>query len=214
MCGGLWQAFGVFNLDKYDMKINKPLKISELAPPTTLPQEKQEFAGVFFIAHGDLNECIKGVNGQGTDFWKRALFRSFFSFVELTSFRLRYLLLAGSKDGTLNLSPEEILILQEQTPELNDKGAVQLRNRFFTFEAYLRFTLNTYVKHLNVKDAPNFGDSGWEAMKKSVVIRNLLTHPRTIAHLFISEEELKDLNTAINWYFKTMAQLIADWKRE
>lgn len=203
-----------FDLEKCDMKINKPLKISQLAPPTTLSQERQEFAAVFLIAHSDLNDCIEGVNARSTDFWKRALFRSFFSFVELTSFRLRYLLLASSKDGTLELSPDEILILQEQVPELSDKGAVQLRNRFFTFEAYLRFTLNTYVKHFNVKEPPDFGGSGWEAIKRSVVIRNLLTHPRTIEHLFISEEELKDLNTAINWYFNSITQLIKEWNRE
>jgi hypothetical protein len=105
-------------------------------------------------------------------------------------------------------------VLQEQTPELNDRGTVQLRNRFFAFEAYLRFTLKTYAKHFNVKEAPEFGNGGWEAMTKSVLVRNLLTHPRTYQHLFISAEELKDLETAINWYFKTITQLIADWNQE
>ena len=196
------------------MKISKPLKITELAPPASLPQEKQEFAGMFFIAYSDVDVCIKGVNRENTDFWKRALFRAFFSFVEFTAFRLRYLLLAGFKDGTLKLSPEEVLILQEQTPELNDRGTAQLRNRLFGFEAYLRFTLKTYAKHFDVKEAPDFGDGGWEAMSKSVIVRNLLTHPRTYQHLFISNEELKDLNTGINWYFKTIHQLIRDWSPE
>lgn len=196
------------------MKIKKPLKLNELAPPATLTQERSEFAGVYLIAYSDLKEAMKGVNAGSSDFGKRVLFRSFFSFVELISFRLRYLLLAGFKDGIYKLSPEEVLILQEQTAELNDKGAVQIRNRFFTFEVYLRFTLNAYVKHFNVKEAPSFGDVGWEAFKRSVVIRNLLTHPRTIQHLFVSEEELKDLNTAINWYVETIVKLIKDWHQE
>jgi hypothetical protein len=45
-------------------------------------------------------------------------------------------------------------------------------------------------------------------MKRSVVVRNLLTHPRTIEHLFISDDELGDLNAAMNWYFKIIKQLI------
>jgi hypothetical protein len=92
---------------------------------------------------------------------------------------------------------------------LSTTGAPTLTRRSMSiFEAYLRFTLNTDVKHFNIEEAPNFGDSGWEAMKKSDVIRNLLTHPRTTEHLFISNEELKDLKTAINWCFKTITQLI------
>lgn len=190
------------------MKIKKPLKASELAPPTTLSQEKQEFAAIFMLAYSDVETCIKRVNEDHTDFWKRSLFRSFFSLVEFTSFRLRYLLLAGFKDGSLTLSPEEILTLQEQTPELNGSGGIRLKNKFFAFEDYLKFTLKTYAKHFEIAELDNFSDGGWDAMRRSVVIRNLLTHPRTIAHLFISENELGDLNTAMNWYFKIIKQLI------
>ncbi len=166
---------------------------------------------MFFIAYSDIDVCIKRVNEDHTDFWKRSLYRSFFSFVEFTAFRLRYLLLAGLKDHTLTVSPEETLILQEQTPELNDKGNVKLKARFFSFEAYLRFTIETYARHFDIKGAQNFDSDGWEAMKKSVVVRNLLTHPKTLEHLFISDKELADLNTAINWYFKIIKELISNW---
>jgi hypothetical protein len=193
------------------MKIRKPITQDELAPPANLPQEKQEFAAMYLIAYSDIETCIKRVNEDHTDFWKRSLFRSFFSFVEFTGFRLRYLLLAGLNDRTLTLSPEETLILQERTPELTEKGVLRLKNRFFSFEAYLRFTLQTYAKHFTVGDI-DFSVDGWEAMKKSVVVRNLLTHPKTMQHLFVSKDELADLNKAMDWYFKTMRQFIVNWR--
>lgn len=194
------------------MKIKKPLTQEELAPPANLPQEKQEFAAMYLIAYSDVETCNKRVKEDHTDFWKRSLFRSFFSFVEFTAFRLRYLLLAGLNDHTLTLAPEEILILQERTPELTEKGVVKLKNRFFSFEAYLRFTLQTYAKHFNVGGTIDFGVDGWEALKKSVVVRNLLTHPKTMEHLFVSDAELVDLNKAMDWYFTTMRLFIANWR--
>jgi hypothetical protein len=192
------------------MKIRKPLTPDDLAPPANLSEEKQEFAAMYLIAYSDIKTCIESVNEDCTDFWKRSLFRSFFSFVEFTAFRLRYLLLAGLKDHTLKLSPEEILILQERSADLTDKGVLKLKNRFFSFEAYLRFTLQTYAKHFNVGTV-DFGVEGWKAMKKSVVVRNLLTHPKTMEHLFVSEDELAALNRAMDWYVKTMRRFIENW---
>jgi hypothetical protein len=134
------------------MKIKKPLKPNELAPPSTLSQEKQEFAAIFLIANGDVDTCIKRVNEDHTDFWKRSLFRSFFSLVEFTSFRLRYQLLAGFKDNSVKLAPEEILILQEQTPELNERGGIKLKSRFFPLRrilnSRLRLLLNILISRM------------------------------------------------------------------
>ena len=196
------------------MKVQKPLERKELAASQSLSAEKLEFAAMYMFALQDLQTSVDYLNSEKSEFWRRIVVRSVFSFVEFTSFRLRFLLLAGANDGTFQLSPDELLLLKDELPDLNENGNIRSRDNFFRFEKYFKFTLKLSAKYFQPTQQPDFGDGGWEALRESLKVRDLITHPKTWEHLSVSEEEVTKLEKGLDWYIDTLSLLISTWSTE
>lgn len=95
-------------------------------------------------------------------------------------------------------SPEEILILQEQEPYL-DNGKVSLRERFIPIEKNIQFAFAAYARAHKAAFKIDCGGSGWQDFKKLCTIRNRITHPRKGEELVISDEELKSIKRALDF---------------
>ena len=68
-----------------------------------------------------------------------------------------------------------------------------------------------YARALNPDYRPKFSDHGWNCRLKAKKIRNRITHPKNIAELKISHQEMTTIDTGEQWYIKTGTEPLMPW---
>lgn len=153
----------------------------------------------------DLNDLqqffdAKYLNDQ---FYRKLLVRNIFSVIESYLFITRQLIklkaLNNLNDQNCNLTYEELAILNEKVVTLTDKGETKTNDTFYSFEPSLRFTLNCFAKIFNL-DKPDYGDNGFEKLKRMSKRRNDLTHPKIAEKQIVTDEEVQDLVSGLQWF--------------
>ena len=47
----------------------------------------------------------------------------------------------------------------------------------------------------------DFGDGGWEALKKAILVRNRITHPKCIGDMHVSDSDVETAQAGFFWLF-------------
>ena len=158
---------------------------------------------VYGILSADMDAVMVYGTTHPTPFTHRTVVRTFFSMVEGLAFQMRQVTLA-TLEPYGRLSVAEIALLREERYSLNSKGEPQTKESFQPALSSLLFTLRNYVKNHGASFTPNVSHHGWQAMQRSVDIRNRVTHPRSVADLSLSEEDQKKLVDASHWWKRTL----------
>jgi hypothetical protein len=99
---------------------------------------------------------------------------------------------------------KERLLLTGFVAELNERGKVEWRPAKHKTQAAIRFALDLVGRGLVGKQRQvNYGDGGWEALKKAIDVRDRLVHPKVSEDVNVSDAELKLVRRAHKWFKET-----------
>lgn len=153
----------------------------------------------------DLDELIDPVNKdhQGA---RRAFIRGMFALFEAMTYRMKANALAF---GSAKLEPSEVLLLEEREFSLEDNGNLKQRSPKLRTLPNLRFTFAMLVKASEIDWAPSYDGPGWAAVKESILTRDRLTHPRTLADVTVSDGQMVSASKALMWFTATQVKLLS-----
>lgn len=172
----------------------------------TRSEAVSELKALWSVLATDLDEASAYGRSNNTKYAQRALVRAHFALIEGLSYALRQVTLA-SLYGTKLLSEDEVVLLREERPSIDDQGRTKSNPQFLKFPDNLLFSIRCYVKNHGAKFEPDRSGSDWEAMRKAVKIRDRVTHPKTTASLELSDVDLKTFVDAAAWWKKTMLDM-------
>jgi hypothetical protein len=138
------------------------------------------------------------------EFWKRSMVRAAFAYFEGVIQVIREVALKRHHDGVVNLSPEDLNVLSGKQVEIDPTGNLTTRRSRTDHTANLiAYVLRLLLKLSGASEEEInkvFGDHGWEQLKKVMEVRNRLVHPKNVAQLTVTEEELKQCLASVEWF--------------
>jgi hypothetical protein len=144
------------------------------------------------------------VNSQ---FYRRFLIRGIISVIEtylnITNEIIKIKVIV---DPNIQLRWEELAILNEKTVRLNDRGKVRITDEFHRLEPKLKFTLTKFAEVFDM-EAPDFQTQDFDKLKQLIKRRNQFTHPKTLDHLFVTNNEVKDIIQSFSWFLSVHGQI-------
>jgi hypothetical protein len=147
-------------------------------------------------------------HAEDSAFNRRNLFRVFFAAVEGCVFDVKQTLLEAA--GDIGYSDAEISLLREESYELTDNGEVIARQKFLRVEDNFLFAMNLLTSPLEERFNVDRSSSGWRAFCQSVRVRNRLTHPKYAEALTVTDEELRALRQAMDWFRIVLADALQE----
>lgn len=132
-------------------------------------------------------------------FFVRSLVRTFFAEVEAISYSMRMAALDLHRQGYLDLSLGEQLLLAEVSYTL-EKGKVRELPRFNSFLDNLRLRYRIFLRAFGIEQDLQVDDHRWSSFKMASAIRDAITHPKDIEEFEPSNEAMKHLGQAIAWF--------------
>jgi hypothetical protein len=177
---------------------------------------KLDLLGWILESGEDLTKCAEECRKGESGFWRRTYYRTAFAHIEGSLNCLKRVILHDHERGLITLSVEQTLVLREVVPHVKDDGTVIGRQAFVdpirTTRALFRM-----CQQLTPNFAPDYGDSGWDAFRKALIVRHRLTHPRGPSDLEISDEEFLSAKTALHWFSHALIEmhnLVAEKEKE
>jgi hypothetical protein len=142
-------------------------------------------------------------------FWRRTAVRAIFALIEGVVYRMKQLAYeVHAYEGTLLPSADVASLLLEESYELNDKGVAITRPNYPQIEKNIKFAFASVARAYNITYQLNFGDVRWDAFKKTLKVRNRLTHPKNTQDLIVSDEEAAIMMVAYIWFLSSMKALV------
>lgn len=138
---------------------------------------------------------------------RRAYIRALFSMIDALTHCLKRDSLYLAEGEGLSLTDKERRVLKGEFLKRDQSGQVKTVDAFLSISQGIRVTFSFYA-YMNYVDYTIDEESeGWESLIKAVKIRNRITHPKKHEDLEISDEELKRIDSAGNWFIHTMADV-------
>lgn len=144
--------------------------------------------------------------GSPSEFATRTFVRSFFAYVEGVLYGLRRVA-ATSLEGTDILTEKHADKLKEQKRIVQDNGDVQLVEKFYPLADSLRFVLRCYGASYGLRYESSSGIE-WESMLAAIKIRDRLMHPKSVASLAVTPEEITSIYQARTWWSESVRELL------
>lgn len=163
-------------------------RYSDYNNPNLLPEEK---------------DILENIKSDYIYFRRRNYVKTVFSSIEGILFSMKRILLSHSK----NLTDEEIVKLQEYKLVGPNEHKLKKEIFFLRTDENVKFVIRTYEKVKTKGIVTNLKCNDWERFKKSIEIRNRITHPKHSKDLLISEEEMKIVEQAHDWFFDVFHNL-------
>jgi hypothetical protein len=162
----------------------------------------KDFMGMLTILSMDLLETYERI--QTDPFHqpaRRAWVRTFCSQVEAFAFGTKQMLASFGEFPWIKLTPHDVLLLREQAYEITNNGEVKLKGeRFVPIQTNLKFIARIAARALEFDYQLDTNSDGWRALVATFGIRNRLVHPKAAADLIVTDDELKVVTAAQNWF--------------
>jgi hypothetical protein len=151
--------------------------------------------------------CLHKAKTKGSQFDRRNLVRSTFAAGEGITWALKRYALQREVQGHFSFPPGDRALLSEMNYELDASGHVNERPARLTLKANIRFAVSAFVRanHLPFDLTTDGGE--WEAFGKAIKIRDRLMHPKSLADIHVSDEELAVVQESIEWWVRTIDTL-------
>ena len=133
---------------------------------------------------------------------RRLLVRTVFAFIEAVMFNLK-ITAVGSKRAD-SFSAGEMALAKEEDYELDDSGAVKIRSARIRFLSNFRFAFTVAAKASGSDYKIDVGGTGWQSLRDTVPVRDRLMHPKRVADLAVTDEEIRSLMRAFEWVEKEL----------
>jgi hypothetical protein len=101
----------------------------------------------------------------------------------------------------VKLTPHDVLLLREEAYEITSGGEVKLKgDRFVRMDTNLKFIAKTAARALEFEYELDTKGEGWQGLLATFAIRNRLVHPKAAADLIVTDEEVRTVMSAQNWF--------------
>jgi len=160
----------------------------------------EPYKALIEILSNDLIAAGQELNQPDLQLRRRTLFRAFFAQVEgETSLRKEFALLQHAERQTVFSEPE-LAMLREEQYVLANNGEVRVQPKFLRLTDNLGFSFKAFAKAFGSSFELEVSGSGWDAFQRSIIVRNRITHPKTLTDLTVSDSAMEDIFKAIDWY--------------
>ena len=165
--------------------------------------------------HAHLSADVREANALLADkpnshFAKRILIRTLFTYLEgclharkQETLALEEILCAyqfpRGESRILIFSEAEKHMLRETTFDLSGSKARET-TYYPKLGDNIKFTLTLFQRAFRLEDKIDYNCPGWTKLLAAQKLRNRLTHPKSVECLKIEDEDLSNLEAAIDWY--------------
>jgi hypothetical protein len=172
-----------------------------------------QFVDVIALNSDLENEVLFLIEAVGPDIQKasptqrRFIMRSVFAFIEAMTFSLKNV--AISRKG-IPLSVADRMIASETAYELKDTGEVNPRPLKLKLLSNVRFAFMLFKKNFGISHDLDVTGEGWEFFRRSIKVRDRLTHPKRASDISVSDLELTEGIEAWKWFQANLAKLASE----
>jgi hypothetical protein len=106
-------------------------------------------------------------------------------------------------NGAVIFEPSELILLSEKSPVLDSDGALREAPLAIRFAPNVIFAFKCHARAHNYLPVLDVGDYRWDLLKRSSQVRNRLMHPKGLASLQVSDQEISDARRSLSWFLKT-----------
>ena len=104
-------------------------------------------------------------------------------------------------------SEAELFVLLDKSHTVDDMGKIQTKDAFTPLERAIKLAFDVTARQFQVDYQPDYGNSGWNALKLGVKVRNRLVHPKSVADLEVTDEEISIVTEANSWFILSTLEL-------
>ncbi len=164
---------------------------------------------------GDMMLCEQGMQ-QAQSSWRRLYVRSTFASIEGLSFFLKQHTLNNrliecydsfKSGGTPDLPLRDLCLLQEESYSLKDNGKPKTSKAKLRTVPNVLFALTSFAESVG-SEYNMEKDQGYTSLKDAILIRDRLTHPKDLAALIVTDEELQTVKNAFDWVRRELTRII------
>lgn len=169
----------------------------------------RDIDSLFGILTGDVIEVTEIWKQRGDELSHRLYVRTAFAAVEgIIQVMKSAAQLFDSLNNPHMLSPEEIVLLKEEDPQIGRGGEIEIKKKKISLLLNFEFALHTYarVRHLNVT-LDKTGE-GWQSLRHAIRIRDRLTHPHNLEDMSVGISELQVVEKAMRFFRDTTGLLL------
>jgi hypothetical protein len=153
--------------------------------------------------YADLIAAKEMLLADGGQFWRRSFVRNLYSVVEGCIAMLKAQTLWVYDKQGWPLTDAERAMLKEETYSLDARGVPCTHDKFLPTEANLRFVLELFLRPANPLFKVDVGGAGWAAFRAGLKMRHRITHPNVDESLQITDDEVRTLLAAADWFHDT-----------
>lgn len=157
----------------------------------------------------DADDCYKLMEANDTQFTRRNWIRAYFAWIEAMCFALRRFVLEKKfQNRAIKVADiPEFVALSEVKYTVNPKGEAVVESANTRTLDYIGFSLLACSRLFKLGLSLNRGTKAGENLVKALKIRDRITHPKTVADITISDEDIKILEEFRGWFSGHLALL-------
>ncbi len=168
---------------------------------------------VFREGKRDVERCLKesgilDLEDGEREFWRRTLFRSFFSWVDLSITQMRAFLITAHLLKHASLTSKEHIALTNSTVRVKDTGDVQVISARQSMKGMLRLTLRLMTEKFTPGFSPDYSDNRWRQFAQAVKARDRITHPKSLDDFRVHDADIESLNEGMLWLSETYLETL------
>jgi hypothetical protein len=168
---------------------------------------KDDLTGPLYAISDDLERAKNDLTTNDDSYSRRNYIRVLFASIELGIYLLNRTVLVAATGGSGPLTFADLVMLREQTFNLDESGQVRIRDKFLRLADNLRFTVRCVEKGFGL--SLNFDAAGthWDDFKHATKVRNRITHPKSHQDLQVTDQEIALAQRVGDWF----SGFIVDW---
>lgn len=191
-------------------KSREELKISNQRQQAMMAElEHLEYLKLLDILITDVECSIEKFNQDDNQFTRRSFIRNVFSFIEGNINMLKQEILVKLKHSRIiKLEPEEILVLKEESPQVEKNGKIKATTKYVDLLTNIRVTFRYYTKIFDFKYDLDVSKQYWQIFQSSLKVRNRITHPKVESDMDISNQELVETYISYFWFKQCVINML------
>lgn len=136
-------------------------------------------------------------------FWYRSLIRTFFAYVEGTTFLMRQIILWAHERADITLSDSEAMQLREERL-VRDGESLKTCARYNTVLENVELAFKYFPAMFHSSYQLPKSDHRWGSFKSALKARDSITHPKQVEDYLLPAEVLRQLQESIVWFHESM----------
>ena len=160
--------------------------------------------------YDDLQAAEKSGTREDQHFRRRALARAVFSAIEGSCECLRrQAFVAETHKIPKQIRLGRLSVLAGETYYVTDKGEIRAQRLPVRFLDHVLLSLKSYAEAQGVKYRTKKGNQ-WDRIRKSIGVRDRITHPKKFSELAITKKELADIEFSLKWFLNEMGCILRE----